>query len=170
MMKLCDFGRVDGISRRIPYSYEQFEISVGNRGEKGGVAGGTLPAGPRCDVRLAPSSDTGVDFIVAFPNGQGGTNLSAVEVKGTDRPVGDAYPLDSKWYKRLAHSNVPSLLLVVDAKHNLLYHAWPKEDISPGPGARMIRVPITLIDDSAKEQIRERLSGADISAASRRRR
>ena len=126
--------------------------------------GATLISRPSSD------SDTGVDFIVAFPNGNGGTNLSAIEVKGTDRPVGDSYALDSKWYKRLAHSNVPSLLLVVDAKHNLLYHAWPKDDIGVDyPNGRTIRVPLVLIDDSAKEQIRERLTGAELSSSRRHR-
>ena len=110
-----------------------------------------------------PRSATGYDFIVAFPNGKGGTNFSAVEVKATDRPIGHSYPLDKKWYKRLAHSNVPSLLLVVDAKQNRLYHAWPgKGDVKKlNSDARTVRVPVAPIDDVVKEQIRERLVGAD---------
>lgn len=117
--------------------------------------GATFVSGPR--------SDTGYDFIVAFPNGKGGTNFSAVEVKATDRPIGHSYPLDTKWYKRLAHSNVPSLLLVVDAKQNRLYHAWPSEgDLKKSNSdARTIRVPVVPVDDAVKEQIRERLVGAD---------
>lgn len=116
-----------------------------------------------------PNSDTGVDFIVAFPNGEGGTNLSAIEVKATDRPVGDSYLLDSKWYNRLAHSNVPSLLLVVDAKHNRLYHAWPKDEVGLDRRARTVRVPLAPIDDTAKEQIRERFAGVDMSTSRRHR-
>jgi hypothetical protein len=109
-----------------------------------------------------PTDDTGIDFIVAFPNGQGGTNLSAVEVKATEHPVGDFYALDKKWYKRLAHSNVPSLLLVVDAKHNRLYHAWPSEKgLKPNSDVRSVRIRIAPIDEEVKEQIRERLAGAD---------
>ncbi len=110
-----------------------------------------------------PRSDTGYDFIVAFPNGKGGTNFSAVEVKATDRPIGHFYSLDKKWYTRLAHSNVPSLLLVVDAKQNRLYHAWPGEgDVKTlNSDARTVRVPVVPIDDTVKEQIRERLVGAD---------
>jgi hypothetical protein len=110
-----------------------------------------------------PRSDTGYDFIVAFPNGKGGTNFSAVEVKATDHPIGHFYPLDKKWYTRLAHSNVPSLLLVVDAKQNRLYHAWPGEgDVKTlNSDARTVRVPVVPIDDTVKERIRERLIGAD---------
>ena len=109
-----------------------------------------------------PTDDSGIDFVVAFPNGQGGTNLSAVEVKATEHPVGDFYALDKKWYKRLAHSNVPSLLLVVDAKHNRLYHAWPSEaEPKSNSDTRSVRVRIAPIDEDAKEQIRERLAGAD---------
>jgi hypothetical protein len=109
-----------------------------------------------------PRADTGYDFIVAFPNGEGGTNFSAVEVKATERPIGDSYPLDAKWYKRLAHSNIPSLLMVVDAKQNRLYHAWPGEDdIKVNANIRTVRVPVLPIDDAVKEQIRERLASGD---------
>lgn len=109
-----------------------------------------------------PRSDTGYDFIVAFPNGEGGTNFSAVEVKATEHPMGNSYPLDRKWYKRLAHSNIPSLLLVVDAKQNRLYHAWPSEDdIKVKADVQTVRVPVVPIDDAVKEQIRERLAGSD---------
>jgi hypothetical protein len=110
-----------------------------------------------------PRSATGYDFIVAFPNGKGGTNFSAVEVKATDRPIGHFYPLDKKWYTRLAHSNVPSLLLVVDAKQNRLYHAWPGEsDVKKlNSDAQTVRVPVVPIDDAVREHIRERLVGAD---------
>jgi hypothetical protein len=110
-----------------------------------------------------PRSDTGYDFIVAFPNGKSGTNFSAVEVKATERPIGHFYPLDKKWYTRLAHSNVPSLLLVVDAKQNRLYHAWPGEGAvkTLNSDARTVNVPVVPLDDTVKEQIRERLVGAD---------
>ena len=109
-----------------------------------------------------PTDDSGIDFIVAFPNGQGGTNLSAVEVKATEHPVGEFYALDKKWYRRLAHSNVPSLLLVVDAKHNRLYHAWPSEaEPKLNSDIRTVQVRIAPIDEEVKEQIRERLAGTD---------
>ncbi len=107
-----------------------------------------------------PAADTGNDFIVSFPNGQGGMNLSAVEVKATDQPVSDFYTLETKGYKRLAHSNVPSLLLVIDAKRNQLYFAWPgEEDVNSS--VRTVRLRLTPIDDEAKEQIRERLAASD---------
>jgi hypothetical protein len=109
-----------------------------------------------------PRTDTGYDFIVAFPNGEGGTNFSAVEVKATERPIHDSYPLDAKWYKRLTHSNIPSLLMIVDAKQNLLYHAWPgQDDIKVNANIRKVRVPVLPIDDAVKEQIRERLASGD---------
>ena len=106
---------------------------------------------------------TGYDFIAAFPNDKGGMNFSAIEVKATDRPIGHFYPLDKKWYTRLAHSNVPALLLVVDAKHNRLYHAWPGEgDVRKlNSDARTVRIAVAPIDDAVKDQIRDRLVGAD---------
>jgi hypothetical protein len=68
--------------------------------------------------------------------------------------------LEAKWYKRLAHSNVPSLLLVADAKRNQLYFAWPGEG-EVNSSVRTVRVRVTPIDDEMKEQIRERLAGTD---------
>jgi hypothetical protein len=110
-----------------------------------------------------PRSAADYDFIAAFPNGKGGTNFITVEVKATDRPPGHSYPVDSNWYRRLAHTNVPSLLLVVDAKQNRLYHAWLGDgDLKKlNADARTVRAPVVPIDDAVKEQIRERLAGAD---------
>ena len=77
-----------------------------------------------------------------------------------NNPLGTSILVDSKWYRRLAHSNVPSLLLVVDAKRNHFYFAWPgDEDVNSS--VRTVRVRITPIDDEVKEQIRERLAGSD---------
>jgi hypothetical protein len=74
--------------------------------------------------------------------------------------LGDFYPMDTRWYKRLAHSNVPSLLLVVDAKHNNFYFAWPgDEDVNSS--LRKVRVRVAPVDDKVKEQIRERLAGSE---------
>lgn len=106
-----------------------------------------------------PRTDTGYDFIVSFPNREGGKNFSAVEVKATERPVRDFYPLDAKWYERLTRSNIPSLLMVVDTKHNRLYHSWPGEgEIKVDADAARVRVPVLPIDDSMKAQIRKRLA------------
>jgi hypothetical protein len=107
-----------------------------------------------------PTGDTGIDFVVGFPNGHGGTNLSKVEVKATERPVGDSYPLDTRHYKRLAHSNVPALLLVVDAKRNQLYYAWP-DDEEVNSSVRAVKIRVTPVNEEVKEQIRERLAGSE---------
>jgi hypothetical protein len=100
-----------------------------------------------------------------------GPNLSTVEVKATEHPVDHFFVLDTKWHKRLAHSNVPSLLLVVDAKHNRLYYAWPSdEDVKRKSGVRTIQIRVTPIEGEVKEQIRERLRGADTPAPAHGRR
>jgi hypothetical protein len=55
------------------------------------------------------------------------------------------------------------LLLVVNAKENRLYHAWPGEgDVKKlNSDARTVRVAVAPIDDAVKEQIPERLVGAE---------
>jgi hypothetical protein len=107
-----------------------------------------------------PVTDVGYDFVVGFPNSSGGINLSAIEVKATENPVAEFYPLPVRWYKRLAHANVPGLLLVVDAKRNRIYHAWPwPKALRKHRNSGTIQVPVIEVDDEVKKQIHQRLSG-----------
>ena len=114
--------------------------------------GARIVTGPDC-------ADLGYDFLIGFKNAEGGVNLSAVEVKATEKPVSHSYPLPRKWYALLAYSNVPSLLLVVDVKKNRLYHAWPNPDYpTKHEGSGVIRVPVAEVDDATKREIRKRLA------------
>jgi hypothetical protein len=107
-----------------------------------------------------PSADIGYDFVVGFDNGQGGMNFSVVEVKSTERPQPKTYALSLGWFKRLAFTNVPSMLLVVDVKQNRLYCGWPDgQELAKHGGAETIRVPITEVDGAQKRVVRERLRG-----------
>jgi hypothetical protein len=108
----------------------------------------------------APTTDLGYDFFVGFAKPDGGMNLSAIDVKATEKPVSTSYALPKQLYARLAHSNVPGLLLVVDVKQNRLYHAWPNPDkLSKRANGNTIRIPVIEIDDHIKEGIRKRLAG-----------
>jgi hypothetical protein len=49
--------------------------------------------------------DLGYGFFAGFPNSKDGINVTAVEVKATDRPVRALLPIDRRTYDRLAHSN-----------------------------------------------------------------
>ena len=68
--------------------------------------------------------DVGYDLLVGFSNDKAGINTFAVEVKSTERPPGQRFEISRSLFDRLAHSNVPGLLLVVDVKRNQLYYAW----------------------------------------------
>jgi hypothetical protein len=78
-------------------------------------------------ARTPVASDFGYDFFVGSPNSKGGINLTAVEVKATERVVSSYYVIDSRLFARLAYSNIPGLLLVADVKQNRLFYAWPTE-------------------------------------------
>jgi len=101
----------------------------------------------------------GYDYFAGFPNSKGGINVTAVEVKATDRPVPALLPIDRRTYDRLAHSNIPVLLLVADVKHNRLFYGWPKPD---GAGERRasdtVAMPLVEIDDHTKAELRGRLA------------
>jgi hypothetical protein len=47
-----------------------------------------------------------------------------VQVQATEQPVAAAVHADAEQYERLAYSNIPALLLVVDVKRNRLFYSW----------------------------------------------
>ncbi len=107
-----------------------------------------------------PTADLGYDFFVGFPNSKGGINIAAVEVKSTEQPVKGRFAVSKRLYERLAHSNVPVLLLVVDVKQNKLFYAIPKPGASESGGeANKMLVRVTEIDDREKAELRSQLVG-----------
>lgn len=102
----------------------------------------------------------GYDFYAGFPNSKGGINVTAVEVKATDRPVPARFSINRRTYERLAHSNIPVLLLVADVKQNRLFYAWPRPDgASERRRSDTVAMPLVEIDDRAKAELRGRLAG-----------
>ena len=81
-----------------------------------------------------PTADLGYDFFVGFNNSDGGVDIAAVEVKATERPVQHRYPVQKRLFQRLANSNIPVLLLVVNVKDNRLFYALPSS-YEPGEGS-----------------------------------
>ena len=107
-----------------------------------------------------PSADLGFDYLMGLPNPEGGMNLAAVQVKATDRPVPSRMPISRETYDRMAHSNVPVLLLVVDVKRNLLYYAMPDSDAhADDAGTARVVIQLTEVDESVKQELRDRLCG-----------
>jgi len=85
-------------------------------------------------------------------------NLAAVQVEATERPVPSRMPISRKMYDRMAHSNVPVLLLVVDVKRNLLYYADSAAHADDAESDGVV-VQLTEVDESAKKELRARLCG-----------
>jgi hypothetical protein len=107
-----------------------------------------------------PAADFGYDFFAGFTNSKGGINVTAVQVKATERPVPARFLIDRRAYDRLAYSNIPGLLLVADVKQNRLFCAWPKPDgASERPGSETVAMPLVEIDDRTKAELRGRLAG-----------
>lgn len=103
--------------------------------------------------------DLGYDFFAGFSNSKGGINVTAVEVKATDRPVPPLFSIDRRTYDRLAHSNIPVLLLVADVKQNRLFYALPQPDGASGRrGSHTVAMPVFEINDHTKAQLRGRLA------------
>jgi hypothetical protein len=110
-------------------------------------------------VVARPHADIGYDFVVGFPNASGGIDFGAIEVKSTEHPVADSFPLGVRWCKLLAHTNVPTLLLVADVKRNRMYYGevWPKQ-LRKHRGSGTIQVQVMEVDDASKKRIRQHLS------------
>jgi hypothetical protein len=113
-----------------------------------------------------PTADLGYDFFVGFNNSDGGLNIAAVEVKTTDRPVHPHYPVQKRLFRRLANSNIPVLLLVVNVKENRLFYALPASDpLVDDSGANTISIPLTPVDETTKHELRDLLANPQASAA-----
>lgn len=110
-------------------------------------------------VTQPSSPDVGYDYLVGFENPDRGVNLVAVEVKATERKVSQSLSLDRRAFERLAHSNIPVLLLVVDVKRNRLYYSMlgPNEK-SQSSVTQKTAVSLTELTDDTKRELRNRLA------------
>lgn len=110
-------------------------------------------------VAQATDEDFGYDFLVGFANKQGGTNTYAVQVKATEQPVNDKCRLPRHLFDRLAHSNIPVLLLVVDVKRNSLFYAWPRDEPKAKSRTGLVSVAVQRVDEVSKAALRNRMAG-----------
>lgn len=95
--------------------------------------------------------DLGFDFFVGFENSKGGINTIAVEVKATDRKVPNPFVIREKNYEKLSNSNIPVLLLVVDAQSNSFYFSWIKDDEQIlGRLKSDVRIRLTQVNEETK--------------------
>jgi hypothetical protein len=106
-----------------------------------------------------PTHDIGFDFLIGFTNQRGGVNTFGVEVKGTEQFNSLSFPLDRKAYQRLANSNPPAFLLLVDVKQNRFFCGWPQSDNGRvHAGSERIKVPLTEMNERTKTALRQKLS------------
>lgn len=74
-------------------------------------------------VAQPDSEEIPFDYLVGFSNPQGGVNTLAVEIKARQRPVTGRFEIEIQKAAVIANSNLPVLLLVIDAKHNQFWYA-----------------------------------------------
>lgn len=115
-------------------------------------------------IARPPTPDVGYDLLVGFQNERSGINTFAVEVKSTEGPVGLRFPIQRKTFDRIAHSNVPGILLVVDVKLNRLYYAWLRSN-GQTRGTQTVSIPVTEIKDATKPELLRQLRRADGAVA-----
>jgi hypothetical protein len=106
-----------------------------------------------------PSSDFGYDFFVGFNNPESGVNIAAVEVKATDQPVPYRYAPQKRLFRKLANTNIPVLLLIVNVKENRLFYALPGAQATDFD-ANVVWVPVTPVDESTKTELHDLLTYA----------
>jgi hypothetical protein len=104
-----------------------------------------------------PTEEVGYDLLVGFSNEKSGINTFAVDVKAIEEPPsGSVIHISRSAFDRMAHSNVPGLLLVADVKRNRLYYAWLSSKESHGAGNN-VAVPITELNDQAIAKLKTQL-------------
>lgn len=111
-------------------------------------------------IARPPTPDVGYDLLVGFHNEKSGINTFAVEVKSTEEPPGPRFAIQRKTFDRIAHSNVPGVLLVVDVKRNRLYYAWLRSN-GQTRGTPTVSISLTEITDATKGELRRQLRSAD---------
>jgi hypothetical protein len=117
-------------------------------------------------VSRPTTEDVGYDLLVGFSNEKSGTNTFAVEIKGTEEQLTSRFPLRRDDFSRMIHSNIPGLLLVADVKRNRLYYAWLKSaDAQRDRDRYLVSIPIALIDETSKKDLKKQLTRAGASVA-----
>jgi hypothetical protein len=99
-----------------------------------------------------PERDVGYDLLVSFANNKGGVNTFTVEIKATGKVPKNPFPIGRTHFNQMAYSNVPGLLLVVDAKLNKLYYAWLKPENTKSSGSSVL-VPLIEVTQATKKQL-----------------
>lgn len=106
------------------------------------------------------TEELGYDLLVGIPNAKKGINTFAVQISGTEKDPGAHFPMPRKNFIRMAHSNVPGLLLVVNVKQNRLYYGWLRSDSSPVRG-NSVAVPLVELEGAAREEFKRQLRLVD---------
>jgi hypothetical protein len=108
--------------------------------------------------------DFGYDLLIGFSNARGGLNTFAVRVKSTQTAPLGGFPVARAEFDKLRFSNIPTLLLVADVKANQLYYAWMNAIEAKARG-RNVLVPVALLNDQRRRQLRAELSAANSGKA-----
>ena len=112
-------------------------------------------------ISRPPIKDVGYDLLVGFSNDKAGVNTFSVEVKSTEEPPSELrFPIPRSVFNRIAHSNVPGLLLVADVKRNQLYYAWLTSGGSNG-GGHTVSIPVVEISETTKKKLKNQLRKAN---------
>jgi uncharacterized ParB-like nuclease family protein len=110
------------------------------------------------------------DAIATFFTDDEKSRITAIEVKATEQPVGEAFHFQAllKSIRALQHSNVPVLFLVVDVKHNQVYYGWARDvryDLVNGNGRQTVRctLPVVAAPERRKELLNAIFSQPDVA-------
>jgi hypothetical protein len=105
-----------------------------------------------------PPEHFGYDFLVSFSNRSGGINTFGVEVKLTTRDDPSSFEVNRRMYDRLAHSNIPGLLLVVNVKENSFFFGWATRADTRYSASGPISIRLTRINDKVKSELHKKLT------------
>lgn len=99
------------------------------------------------------------DYLIGFINKDGGLNQCAIEVKATEQTIDNKCRIQRSVFNHLANSNIPVFLFVVDVKQNAIFYARLTVNLQITGGTQFVTIPVTLIDDNSKVEIRKMMAG-----------
>jgi hypothetical protein len=101
------------------------------------------------------------DYLAGFKNAAGGMNTIGVELKAVEGAPGPTVELTKKVANRIAGSNTPTLLLVIDVKHNQLWYAWSNDldsRLRDRAGGSRYSIPVRELTEEAQVVLKGELS------------
>lgn len=116
-----------------------------------------------------PSEGAPVDFVAFFTTRDHIPVTIGVTVKATQKEINGNYSLAADQARRLLHSNLPVLIVVIDVKANEIYFNWIRDAIplekQADLGVRQVLLHLRKSSEEERRRLRDEILADPIANA-----